>query len=518
MKLDNIIHLLIDYKEVKKDNGLSEKSQKKIIRELFDTFVFYQKDVLMLSSGKISRIKSKQQFLTASRIHIKVKMELEILGITEKGKKYYMIKLDDIYDMILTINNFDMLRYKSNLFAPTQQIIKDDSTSTVTVITNKLHYKKIVTNISEKDLKEIVLDYKQHFKFFDDLLNLIVYMRFAKNRKASFLHFRVKSDWGKSFLSAILNSLEISFEIDYHNLMNKGANDIAPIQVRNSFVMVLDEFNNFSQEMKKLSHSFTFAPKFGMSETVDLYLKILFSAEKSPSFSGAVDTQIINRLMVFDIPDNETMQLTDRKIYNKHGNAKYLEALSHYSYMRIEKLIKEFLSMDEFEAHRMADEKVREYHNRFKMKDVENLNDSISDVISDTIIEILTTDIDSLIPQYRAIRKDIIKIDVGKYSDNVLIKAPSRTLEIILKNSVSEAEFKKMRFKLTNIIDILNVVSDNRKNAVSIMNRKHKGIIINDLPKKTANEIIKDLRESGNLIIEESQGTIKNHALMTTRN
>jgi len=35
-----------------------------------------------------------------------------------------------------------------------------------------------------------------------------------------------------------------------------------------------------------------------MTEKVELFLKILMSAEKSPSFSGGVDDQIVNRVMV----------------------------------------------------------------------------------------------------------------------------------------------------------------------------------------------------------------------------
>jgi len=199
-------------------------------------------------------------------------------------------------------------------------------------------------------------------------------MRLAKDRKASFVHLRVKSNWGKSFLSGLLQNLQIGFEIDYHNLMNKGANDISPIQVRNSFVMILDEFNNFSAEMKKLSHDFKFAPKFGMTEKVELYLKVLMSAEKSPSFSGGVDDQIVNRVMVMDISDVEAKRLTDRGVYKKHGNAKYMSALEYYSYLELTRRLSEYLSLEKFEAHRIADERVKlEIYRR--VTNSKNIND-----------------------------------------------------------------------------------------------------------------------------------------------
>jgi hypothetical protein len=326
-------------------------------------------------------------------------------------------------------------------------------------------------------------------------------MRFAKDRKASFVHLRVKSNWGKSFLSGLLKNIEIGFEIDYHNLMNKGASDIAPIQVRNSFVMILDEFNNFSAEMKKLSHSFAFAPKFGMREEVELYLKILMSAEKSPSFTGGVDAQIVNRVMTMDVADSDAVKLTDREIYRKHGNAKYMRALEVYSYLQISEHLFNYLEREKFEAHREADVSVGLALEKFKMKDVENLNDTTKSVINSMIEEILdSSDID-LNPKFREIKANIIMIDRGKYKGKVFIKAPLRTFEIILKNSTSESEYKKMRYKLSDVKSIINLVAEYNNSKFSVNGGKQiKGLVIDIEDKKSHSEILTDLKNSGSLI------------------
>ena len=456
---DIYIKLLVDNNSL-----ISSKIQTKIISFLFDTFVQYTKDTLFIYDGTIKVIKNKQSFLTIAKMILSIEFaEVELMSYDKKSKKTkWNIKIDEIYDTIISINSYSMLRYKTNLFADKQEIVKDEQTSTITVINNKVHIKEVKkSNINEYEYKEIVKDYKSHFPQFDDFLQLIVDMRFAKDRKASFLHLRVRSDWGKSFLSGLLKNIEIGFEVDYHNLMNKGANDIAPIQVRNSFVLMLDEFNNFSQEMKKLSHEFTFAPKFGMSETVELYLKVLMSAEKSASFSGGVDTQIINRVMVFDIDDTECMKLIDREIYNKHGNAKYMRALEYYVYLVLKKRIEMYLKLDEFAACKTADDRVRETYNKYKMQDIENINDKIKIIINDKIKELIALNHDEVEFKYKDIHTKLIKID--RIGNQVFVKSPLKVFEFILKNETAESEFKKMKFKLVEIVNILDVIKDHTK-------------------------------------------------------
>ncbi len=490
---------------IHKKSPIKRDKQIEIIDNLFDCFVQYNKDMLYISDGFLGKISSKKAFEVTAYQHIVEKFEdVEIKTYDEEKNRYvWNIKIADIYETLTVRNNYNLLCYESDLFLSEQAISKDNLTRTITVTTNKLHIKEIKTpNIPKDEYLEIVQDYKKHFKYFDELLKLIIDMRLAKDRKASFLHLRVKSNWGKSFLSGLLQNLQIGFEIDYHNLMNKGANDIAPIQVRNSFVMILDEFNNFSSEMKKLSHDFKFAPKFGMTEKVELYLKILMSAEKSPSFSGGVDDQIVNRVMVMDIGDNEAIELTKREIYKKYGNAKYMSALERYAYLMLTKYLSEYLAMDKFEAHKKADIAVNEALNKYRMQNVTNLNDETKSVINETIADILNSDDMTLNPRFRSIRKNIIEIDSGVHRGNIFIKQPKRTLEIIIKESVSESEYKKMKWKLSNISDIVNILSDNRGKTISIGNKKMKGIVITIEEPKTAKEIVKDLEANGNLTID----------------
>ena len=483
---------------ISKKSSIHVEAQISIIEELFECFVKYGKEILYLSrDGFLGRITSRKAFEVTAYQHLTSVFKDTRLKVYDKKTKSekWDIKISDIYDTLTVRNQYDLLCYESDLFLERQQIEKDDITKTVTVKTNKLHIKKIETpNFSKDDYFEIVRDYKQHFKYFDELLNLIIDMRLAKDRKASFVHLRVKSNWGKSFLSGLLQNLQIGFEIDYHNLMNKGANDIAPIQVRNSFVMILDEFNNFSSEMKKLSHDFKFAPKFGMTEKVELYLKILMSAEKSASFSGGVDEQIVNRVMVMDIQDSEVTRLTDREMYKKHGNAKYMSALEYYSYMKLSVRLNSYLSLDKYEAHKLADARVNSSLEKYRMNDVVNLNEEIRQNINDEIRSILDMSDIELTAKHREIKRNLITLD----DKNVFVRQPKRTIEAILKLTASEADFKKMKWKLSDLESVLNVTSNHMKKAFRYRENVYKGLMISVEEKKLIEVIEED--KDGNVI------------------
>lgn len=461
---------------IHKRSPIDEEVQRVIIKDLFEHFVGYEKQLLYINDGLINKVSNKEAFEVMAYQHLSMQFEdVEIKTYNEqKDTEKWNLKIKDIYHTILSRNYYELLTYESDLFSSNQKVIRDEVSKTITVVTNKVHIKEPLNLVSKNDYMEIVKDYKKHFPYFDELLALIVDMRFAKDRKASFLHLRVKSNWGKSFLSGLLQNLQIAIEIDYHNLMNKGANDIAPIQLRNTFVTILDEFNNFSQEMKKLSHSFSLAPKFGMTEKVEMFLKILMSAEKSPSFSGGVDDQIVNRVMVMDISDKEAKKLDDREVYKKHGNDKYMSALVRYAYLKITDRINSYLKLDRFEAHRTADNRCKEALHRYKMKDVSNLNENVKLVIKDEINAIFDlTDIE-LTPRHREIKKNLIELEDG----NIFVRQPKRTIENILKNSVSESEYKKMRFKLSELESILDIIGDYTKRPYRHNGKNVKGLII----------------------------------------
>jgi len=261
--------------------------------------------------------------------------------------------------------------------------------------------------------------------------------------------------------------------------------------------------------MKKLSHDFKFAPKFGMTEKVELYLKILMSAEKSPSFSGGVDDQIVNRVMVMDISDNEAKKLTDREVYKKYGNAKYMSALEYYTYTVLTKRLSEYLSLEKFLAHKIADKRVGEALVKYKMNDVVNLNDETKSIINEEIRNILNMSDIELTPRHRDIKRNLIELDSGVYAEKIFIKQPKRTIEAILKLSVSESDYKKMKWKLSDLESILNICSNHTKKVFRNGKDVLKGLVIEVEDKKVI-EVIEE---------DKNGKVIKNHLVdLPTKN
>lgn len=182
-----------DYKKllVNKKSVIHSKTQISIIDELFECFIQYGKDMLYISDGFLGKITSRKAFEVTAYQHLRGTFKTVAIKSydEEKNRDKWNIKIDDIYDTLTVRNNYELLCYESDLFLSGQQIEKDNLTKTVTVKTNKVHIKNITKpNIDTNDYIEIVKDYKKHFKYFDELLNLIVDMRLAKDRKASFVH------------------------------------------------------------------------------------------------------------------------------------------------------------------------------------------------------------------------------------------------------------------------------------------------------------------------------------------
>jgi len=500
------------------NSNIDEETQREIIKDIFNVFINCQNNMLHIYRGLISRVENRDSFKVILSQWLRREYPLVKLYEVEDGKMNYNLSVNDIYYTVNSRNRYDELKYENDPFLKHQKIEKDDVRKIVTVVTNNIHIKEPDMNFPDAEYREVVEDYKKHFPYFDDLLKLIVDMRFAKNRKSSFLHLRVRSNWGKSFLSAMIQNLQIGIEVDYHNLMNKSTNDISPIQVRNTFVMMLDEFNTFSAEMKKLSHNFKFAPKFGMSETVPLYLKILFSAEKSPSFSGEVDEQIINRVMVMDIPDDETMPLDDREVYRSYGNAKYMAILLKYAYKQIKTHIDHYLAMDRYDAHKTADEAVLTMRDRLTMKDnVENLTEAIKEMVADGIDTIIgSNNLEDLPKELQGIKPFVLLISGGKYKGAVAIRYAKKVTETIISYYSSKSQYKKMKYK----VDDVKVLFDNilkMNHVISVDGLRFKVLVVatanknQDEPKEVIQEQPEPKEQQ-----KVKQPTLVDNAVLTT--
>jgi hypothetical protein len=485
-----------DYYELVIAPILDEKSniglalQREIIDFSFVTFITHKEKLVCLHGGKVKTLdKSKQAFQDlAYSIFIKKFKGIKLKKFNEDKFKYeWDFNIDMLYYALKNYNHYEFYKYTTNLFNKECEIELDEERQEVTVINNKILIKspRGLKHISIGQVIEIMEDYQAHFSALDEVLKLIVDMRVAQERKRSYLHIRANSNWGKSFFSSILCELNLGVELDYSNFIKTDSSSVSPQQLRDSSVLILDEFTEFHPDMKRYTHQFSFAPKFGMKETVEVYLKILFSADRSESFIGIVDDQILNRVLALDLSKNK-IPLTERKILVKHGLNTYRAVVAKYIYKTIKKHILEYQDMEEFEAVNKANNAVFEVYKKWSLVDNE---DVIPSSIVDSAQEIVKEEIHNMITNYtyrqisdmpqsmKQIGDAVISIQAGIHANRVLIRRPFKVIMIILKNALTPNAFERYRATIKQVSDIYPTVHGTQ---LKIKGSRFTGVIVDN--------------------------------------
>lgn len=182
------------------------------------------------------------------------------------------------------------------------------------------------------DYVAIVEDYKDHFSRFDEFLEFIVMSRFAIDRKKSYLWILADSDWGKGFITGILNKLGCCVETSMREIeamfegkpVGRSAEDF-----KRAFVFLIDEFKTVKSELKQLQSEINLSPKNQLTCTVEIFAKVFTSAENVDSLvtENGVEDQFANRMSIFQ----EKGDITNRPLYKSVGNSRYFKAILSYT-------------------------------------------------------------------------------------------------------------------------------------------------------------------------------------------
>ena len=121
------------------------KLQEKIIKDIFEVFIKYGRDMLFIDKGFIGVVDNKEAFKTTLYQYLSEKYpKIPLREYDEEKDKYkWFLKVSDIYDTISVKNRYELLAYENDPFADKQTIIKDEVTRTITVITNKIHVREV---------------------------------------------------------------------------------------------------------------------------------------------------------------------------------------------------------------------------------------------------------------------------------------------------------------------------------------------------------------------------------------
>ena len=399
--------------------------------------------------------------------------ELKKVEHTKSGKEIISIDLPkDFLDLTFFINTIDMINTKVDPFQSEKATFKRFD-RTLELITNELLIRKpaMEKEITEDIYKIIIEDYKNHFKDFDKFLNWIIACRFTENRRSSYLHFWVDAGFGKSFISACLKRCGILTECRYEDF--KSPSSLSPFELRNAWLILIDEFTVFKKEFKNFTNELITDAKNQLRSIVPLYAKVFMSAEQSPSFEDGVEKQITDRVQQIR---PETVPLEQRKKYQEYGNTLYSQCISTYIYLFLKNKAKEYIDLGKIEADKQATKVLNNFLKEYKLK-TEDLNNLLFQLFYNKVFDLRDDkDFDSLSRNDQIIKKEHIFLR----QDNTFLVHNVKKVFTLMIEQEDENFFKKAKYKTNGLDVVLKVSREDLNRPIRIKNKGIKrGLLIN---------------------------------------
>src|SRR5690554_1322202 len=232
---------------------------------------------------------------------------------------------------------------------------------------------------------EIISDYKDHFKRFDEFLSFLVASRFAIDRKKAYLWILADSDWGKGFLTGVLAELGVCVETSMKEIeamfegkpVGRSSEDF-----KRALVLLIDEFKTVKSELKQLQSTITLSPKNQLTCSVEIFAKVFTSAESVGSLvtENGVEDQFANRMSIF----KERGSIDERPLFNSVGKGNYYRAVLAYTAQRLNEGIGNAQKMGRERAEAKADAELTEFIKRNGLDTMfERFSDSLPDLAAE---------------------------------------------------------------------------------------------------------------------------------------
>lgn len=465
MKLSKAYESLIDRKVYKQllNHIFFFKSGKEIIVFTKDT-----KEIKFVSSEKNLKIWIDQNFQNLFTFPKDTPAE----DIAKVKKNIFDIMIVDLQIK----NQYSVLSYRRDPWAKEAVILRDD---------HKLEYvapyfyikpysDKFLIDIVQMNL--IVDDYRQHFPQFDDFLDWLIANRFTTNRRTSYSYLRVNAGFGKSFLASIFEELGTGRKILQTQLKHNSASDLSPVDFRNSFILMIDEFTHFAKELKDLTHGMYLSAKYQLSEYVPLYAKVFMSAEKSTSFFGdaGVDEQLADRVSIIDL--SNCGKLENRKLY-KANTKLYHEALKKYVNQFFNNRAEYYVKLGELEANVQANKMLDKHFNKYKTESdtVERIREKCVAYLKEFVEWYGTGDMQGMRARNTFFER-LERVVLVKNDDEVVSKDIVKMYEILISEAGDQFA-KTAKFKQTVLDEIFSVSLSKKQHKCKGKNTR--GILIN---------------------------------------
>lgn len=236
-------------------------------------------------------------------------------------------------------------------------------------------------------IKQVVADYVQHMPEFSAFIDLVLYARFATDRRHAFVWLHSPSSWGKGFLVSIFTQLGLVVEVqppEIEKAMAGGPVGISLTDTLRAWILFVDEFKAASSELKLLNKQIAISPKNQLRCSVQLYTKLFASAENVRSLVGdGAEAQFNNRFAYLS-PSTHAEMLEGRPVFQSVGKVIYNGALVCYVSEYLNAGVDSLCAMGPIESSRIADDFIEKYQSERKLNATfGNLDDAVDDIVDE---------------------------------------------------------------------------------------------------------------------------------------
>lgn len=311
----------------------------------------------------------------------------------------------------------------------------------------------------------IIADYKQHFARFEEFLEFLVMSRFALDRKKCYLWIKADSDWGKGFLMGVLSGLGlvVCTSMKEVEAMFEGKPvGRAPEDFKRAFALIVDEFKMVKSELKQLQSEITLSPKHQLTASVEVFAKLLFSAESVASLvtENGVEDQFANRMSIFQ----ETGSLDKRPLFIE-SKPRYFNSVLAYTAETLNSLVEKMQKMGRIEAQTCAERWINGFIGRNGLDTLyERFSESMPQVAADALPWI-----------YNQSEEYLVSDGIGPESRYYLTSA-NKVLDEYINAHFDASEAPGYRKKKPDLLRALS--ADGRGVAVHWINGKSKKAVL----------------------------------------
>lgn len=244
---------------------------------------------------------------------------------------------------------------------------------------------EVPTGIEQSLIEEVVTDYEAHFPEFIDFVNLVLYSRFATDRRQAFVWLHTSSSWGKGFLVSLFASLGLVVDVSTKEIDKALTGSPVGLSLNSmlrTWILFVDEFKSATSELKLLNMQITLSPKNELRCTVPLYTKLFASAENVRSLVGdGVESQFNNRFAYLS-PETTGQKIEDRPLFERIGKMQYGAALKAFLAVHLNAYVDHMRKDGPVKASKIADNYLAEFQQNRRMQDsFGSLDETIDDIV-----------------------------------------------------------------------------------------------------------------------------------------